>query len=71
MTDGHNATHPTRRRKVLNAYATNRGVPVSKFKFILDGTRLNLEEDGDKPVKMLEIEDGDQIDAMVEQLGGF
>ena len=53
------------------AYAKNKGVDVSKFKFLLDGTRLDLAEDGDKPVKMLEIEDGDQIDAMVEQLGGF
>ena len=62
---------PLRRRKVLTAYAKSKGVDVTKFKFLLDGQRLSLAEDGDKPVKMLEIEDGDQIDAMVEQQGGF
>ena len=60
----------TKLRKVLNAYANAKQVDVKKFKFLIDGNRLSLEEDGDKPVKMLEIEDGDQIDAMVEQQGG-
>ena len=44
------------------AYAERKGVDVGKLTFLLRGTRLDLAEDGDKPVSMLEIEDGDQID---------
>jgi small ubiquitin-related modifier len=36
------------------------------MRFLLDGEAIK----GDQTPKMLELEDGDQIDCMLEQLGG-
>ncbi len=52
--------------KVFNAYAQRKGVQVTSLRFLLDGERVT----GDQTPKMLELEDGDQIDAVLEQVGG-
>ena len=52
--------------KVFNAYAQRRGVAAGSLRFLLDGTRVT----GDQTPKMLELEDGDQVDAVLEQVGG-
>mmetsp|Transcript_10774 Transcript_10774/g.15572 ORF Transcript_10774/g.15572 Transcript_10774/m.15572 type:complete len:92 (-) Transcript_10774:304-579(-) len=56
----------TKMEKVFNAYATRRGVQASSLRFLLDGERVT----GEQTPKMLELEDGDQIDAVLEQVGG-
>lgn len=53
--------------KIFNAYAQRKGVAVGTLRFMLDGQRIN---DGDTP-KMLELEDNDQIDVFLEQVGGM
>jgi small ubiquitin-related modifier len=52
--------------KVFNAYAQRKGVQVTSLRFLLDGERII----GEQTPKMLELEDGDQIDAVLEQVGG-
>ena len=50
----------------MDAYCTKRGLARMYIRFFIDGERI---EESDTP-KMKEIEDGDQIDAMMEQEGG-
>ena len=50
----------------MDAYCTKRGLARTYIRFFIDGERI---EESDTP-KMKEIEDGDQIDAMMEQEGG-
>uniref|UniRef100_K3X7L8 Ubiquitin-like domain-containing protein n=1 Tax=Globisporangium ultimum (strain ATCC 200006 / CBS 805.95 / DAOM BR144) TaxID=431595 RepID=K3X7L8_GLOUD len=57
----------TKMEKIFSAYAQRKGVPVSALRFLLDGTRIS----GDQTPKMLELEDQDQIDCALEQVGGF
>jgi small ubiquitin-related modifier len=52
--------------KVFKAYADRKGVNESSMRFVLDGDVVK----GDQTPKMLELEDGDQIDCMLEQVGG-
>ncbi len=52
--------------KIFDAYATRRGVAKNTLRFMLDEKRL---KDTDTP-KMLEMEDDDQIDVFLEQVGG-
>ena len=56
----------TKMEKILSAYAQRRGVAQASLRFMLDGTRI---KDTDTP-KMLELDDNDQIDVMLEALGG-
>lgn len=53
-------------RKLFQAYADRRGIAIDALRFTLDGNRINQE---DTP-KMLELEDGDQIDVLLHQVGG-
>ena len=52
--------------KVFKAYASRKGVEESALRFLLDGERIS---DTDTP-KMLELEDEDQIDCVLQQVGG-
>lgn len=53
--------------KVFNAYAQKKGVDVKSIRFLIDGDRI----DNDATPKTLELEDDDQIDCVLEQVGGF
>ncbi|KAL4111488.1 hypothetical protein PRIC1_003166 [Phytophthora ramorum] len=57
----------TKMDKIFSAYAQRKGVPAAALRFLLDGTRIS----GDQTPKMLELEDQDQIDCALEQVGGF
>lgn len=52
--------------KVFNTYAQRKGVQPNALRFLLDGERIN----GDNTPKQLELDDQDQIDCMLEQMGG-
>ena len=72
VSDAHGAlTHfkvkkTTKFRKILTAYASKAGIEERAIRLMVDGERVNLEQcPGD-----LDMENGDQIDAMVEQQGG-
>ena len=41
---------------------------MQSFRFMLDGDRIDTQ--AEKTVKQFELQDGDQIDAMMEQQGG-
>ncbi|EQC28393.1 hypothetical protein SDRG_13722 [Saprolegnia diclina VS20] len=56
----------TKMEKIFSAYAQRKGVPVTALRFLLDGTRIAA----DQTPKMLELEDQDQIDCALEQVGG-
>lgn len=56
----------TKLSKLQGAYASKVGKDVSSIRFLYDGTRLN---DDDTPAT-LDMEEGDAIDVMVEQVGG-
>lgn len=56
----------TKLEKIFDAYAGRKGISAASLKFMLDGERLK----GDQTPKMLELEDNDQIDAVLEQTGG-
>ena len=53
-------------QKVFESYASRKGVQVSSLRFLLDGDKIAPEQ----TPKMLELEDQDQIDCMLEQMGG-
>ena len=50
----------------MDAYCQRQGLSSNQCRFIFDGERL---KDDDTPDK-LEMENGDEIDVMVEQTGG-
>ena len=56
----------TRMSKVFETYAQRKGIQAQSLRFLLDGERIQ----GDNTPKMLEMEDQDQIDAVLEQTGG-
>ncbi|EKM76338.1 hypothetical protein AGABI1DRAFT_115892 [Agaricus bisporus var. burnettii JB137-S8] len=56
----------TKLSKLQGAYANKVGKDVSSIRFLYDGNRLN---DDDTPA-LLDMDDGDAIDVMVEQVGG-
>ena len=73
VSDSHGAlTHfkvkkTTKFRNILTAYASKAGIEERAIRLMVDGERVNLEQcPGD-----LDMENGDQIDAMVEQQGGL
>ena len=48
------------------AYSQRKGVAASSLRFFLDGERINE----DQTPKTLDLEDQDQIDCQLEQIGG-
>lgn len=52
--------------KVFQTYAQRKGMQVSSLRFLLDGDRIKE----DQTPKMLEMEDQDQIDCVLDQVGG-
>lgn len=52
--------------KIMKAYAERTGHPIEALRFLFDGERI---KDDDTP-KMLELEDEDQINAVLTQSGG-
>ena len=57
----------TKFEKIFGAYAQRLGINTSSLRFVLDGNRVT----GDQTPKMLEMEDGDQLDVRIEQVGGY
>ncbi|TFJ88397.1 hypothetical protein NSK_000746 [Nannochloropsis salina CCMP1776] len=56
----------TKMEKVFASYAGRKGVNVDSLRFLLDGQRIEKHQTSAE----LELEDEDQIDVMLEQLGG-
>lgn len=56
----------TEMRKIFDAYGQRLGISAKNLKFLLDGERI---KETDTP-KMLELSDDDQIDVVLEQVGG-
>ena len=56
----------TKFSKVMNAYATTKGMRLDTFRFFFDGHRIQNE---DTP-QTLDMSDGDMVDVFLEQLGG-
>lgn len=57
----------TKMQKVFETYAQRKGVQVNSLRFMLDGERI----DPTQTPKMLELDDQDQIDCLLEQVGGW
>ena len=57
----------TKMTKIFDAYAARRGFQSQQLRFMLDGERIK----GDDTPKMLELEDNDQIDVLLEAVGGI
>lgn len=53
-------------RKLIDAYCKRQGADEQHIAFLYDGSRLRPDQTPDA----LEMEDGDEIDAMVHQTGG-
>ncbi|CAN8273760.1 unnamed protein product [Cochlearia groenlandica] len=56
----------TQLKKLMNAYCDRQSVDMGSIAFLFDGRRLRAEQTPDE----LEMEDGDEIDAMLHQTGG-
>ncbi|RAL41859.1 unnamed protein product [Cuscuta campestris] len=56
----------TQLKKLMNAYCDRQSVDMNAIAFLFDGRRLRQEQTPDE----LEMEDGDEIDAMLHQTGG-
>ncbi|CAO0789796.1 unnamed protein product [Mucor circinelloides] len=56
----------TQLRKLMDAYCERQGKQPGSVRFLYDGTRVMP---GDTP-NDLDMDDGDSIDVMVEQIGG-
>ncbi|KAG2716740.1 hypothetical protein I3843_03G143600 [Carya illinoinensis] len=56
----------TQLRKLMTAYCDRQSVEFNSIAFLFDGRRLRAEQTPDE----LEMEDGDEIDAMLHQTGG-
>jgi small ubiquitin-related modifier len=54
-----------RMSKVMQAYADRKGVGLETMRFLLDGRGVRVDD----TVESLEMDDGDQLDAMVQSLG--
>ncbi|KAI9331478.1 Senp1 covalent complex with sumo-2, partial [Obelidium mucronatum] len=53
--------------KLMDAYSSKTGVDPRSVRFMLDGNRLNPTDTPDS----LEMEDGDQIQTTITQVGGM
>ncbi|KAF7039391.1 hypothetical protein CFC21_049395 [Triticum aestivum] len=56
----------TQLKKLMNAYCDRQSVDLNSIAFLFDGRRLRGEQTPDE----LEMEEGDEIDAMLHQTGG-
>ncbi|CAN8248296.1 unnamed protein product [Cochlearia groenlandica] len=56
----------TQMKKLMNAYCNRQSVDFNSIAFLFDGRRLRAEQTPDE----LEMEEGDEIDAMLHQTGG-
>ncbi|GKB85897.1 small ubiquitin-related modifier 2, partial [Tanacetum coccineum] len=56
----------TQFKKLMNAYCDRQSVDMSSIAFLFDGRLLRADQTPDE----LEMEDGDEIDAMLHQTGG-
>ncbi|GAB2228749.1 hypothetical protein Droror1_Dr00022878 [Drosera rotundifolia] len=56
----------TQLKKLMNAYCDRESQDINAIAFLFDGRRLR----GDQTPNDLEMEDGDEIDAMLHQTGG-
>ena len=56
----------TRFQKIIEAYAQRKGIGHASLRFMLDGERVQP----DSTPKMLELEENDQVDVMLETVGG-
>ncbi|KAI3681628.1 hypothetical protein L6452_36430 [Arctium lappa] len=56
----------TQLKKLMNAYCDRQSVEMNSIAFLFDGRRLRAEQTPDE----LEMEEGDEIDAMLHQTGG-
>ena len=56
----------TQLKKLMEAYCQRQGLSNNQCRFIFDGERI---KDDDTP-QTLEMDNGDEIDVMVEQTGG-
>lgn len=69
--DGNEVFFRTKRtaalKKLMSAYCDRQSVDVESIAFLFDGRRLR----GDQTPDELEMEDGDEIDAMLHQTGGY
>lgn len=59
--------YTTKFDKIFNKYATCKGVCVMSLRFLFDGSRVR----GDQTPADIDMEDGDQLDCMLEQQGGL
>ncbi|CEP17613.1 hypothetical protein [Parasitella parasitica] len=57
----------TQLKKLMDAYCERQGKQSNSVRFLYDGTRILP---GDTPSE-LDMDDGDSIDVMVEQIGGY
>jgi small ubiquitin-related modifier len=57
----------TKFSKVIQAFSTRKGISPGAIRLMLDGQTLNADQTPEE----LDIGDGDQIDAMYEQTGGY
>ncbi|KAK5136100.1 hypothetical protein LTR08_004150 [Meristemomyces frigidus] len=56
----------TKMGKAMNAFASRTNREVRQLRFLFEGHRLNVDD----TVETLEMEDGDNIDVHLEQIGG-
>ena len=56
----------TKFQKIVEAYAQRKGINGASLRFMIDGERVQP----DSTPKMLELEDNDQVDVMLETVGG-
>ena len=53
-------------KKLMSTYCQRQGVSESQMVFLYDGTRINAE----MTPASLDMEEGDEVDAMIHQTGG-
>jgi len=53
-------------RKLMDAYCQREGLPVDGVRLLYEGERVNRDQTPEE----LDMQDGDEIDALVEQTGG-
>jgi len=56
----------TKLQKVFDAYSSRKGVAAASLRFLFDGMRVRPEQ---TPAD-IDMDDGDQLDCMLEQQGG-
>ncbi|XP_076958631.1 small ubiquitin-related modifier 1-like [Bidens hawaiensis] len=56
----------TQLKKLMNAYCDRQSLQMNAIAFLFDGRRLQAEQTPEQ----LEMEEGDEIDAMLHQTGG-